>query len=118
MVAGLQRRVWVSETPRAEVRSVALEQGWEDDGDLTLCLPERLPASTHEVVLANILAGPLVELAPTIAGQVAPGGRLALSGILANQAETVHEAYLAQGLQMDAPHERDDWICLSGYRGT
>ncbi|SHF46650.1 [LSU ribosomal protein L11P]-lysine N-methyltransferase [Modicisalibacter ilicicola DSM 19980] len=86
------------------------------DEDLTLCLPEQLPASRQEVVLANILAGPLVELAPTIAGQVAPGGHLALSGILAHQAEAVLEAYLAQGLQMDAPLERDGWICLSGYR--
>lgn len=53
---------------------------------LTLCYPDRLPDAGYQIVVANILAGPLVELAPQIAASVAPGGRLALSGILAPQA--------------------------------
>jgi len=46
-----------------------------------------------DVVVANILAGTLIELAPRITALVAPGGRLALSGILADQAEGVLAAY-------------------------
>lgn len=83
---------------------------------LTLAFPEQHSPRPFPVVIANILAGPLVELAPMIAGQVAPGGRLALSGILAPQADEVLEAYRDQGMHMDDPIERDGWVRLSGRR--
>jgi ribosomal protein L11 methyltransferase len=70
------------------------------------------------VVTANILAEPLIALAATIAGHVAPGGRLALSGILDNQAGQVWEAYHAQGLIMDEPTVREGWVRLTGTRPT
>ncbi|PMR68662.1 50S ribosomal protein L11 methyltransferase [Halomonas heilongjiangensis] len=86
------------------------------EADFRLCYPEQLDAGGFPVVLANILAGPLVELAPTIAGHVAAGGLLALSGILEPQAEEVLEAYRAEGLLMDEPVVREGWVRLSGYR--
>lgn len=92
-----------------------------DGGDFALVLPEALPDVTEApfaVVVANILAGPLVELAPIIAGHVAPSGRLALSGILAQQADEVLDAYRDQGLAMDEPVERDGWVRLTGRRGA
>lgn len=85
--------------------------------DLNLYYPEQLSdGGAYPIVTANILAGPLVQLAPMIAGHVAPGGRVALSGILANQADDVYEAYLAQGLTMDEPVIREGWVRLSGQR--
>ena len=51
-----------------------------------------------------------------IAGHVAPGGRIALSGVLANQANEVYEAYAAQGIAMDEPVIREGWVRLSGLR--
>ncbi|MDN6296999.1 MAG: 50S ribosomal protein L11 methyltransferase [Halomonas sp.] len=90
------------------------------EADLALFYPEqlaaRLPDQRYPVVTANILAGPLVELATTIAGHVAPGGRIALSGILANQANEVLDAYLACGLVMDEPEIREGWVRLTGMR--
>ncbi|WP_386083600.1 50S ribosomal protein L11 methyltransferase [Vreelandella sp. F11] len=87
------------------------------ESDLNLYYPEQLSDGGHyPIVIANILAGPLVELAPMIAGHVAPGGRVALSGILANQADDVYEAYAAQGLIMDEPVIREGWVRLSGLR--
>lgn len=83
---------------------------------LSLFYPEQLDAGSYPIVVANILAGPLVELAPTIASHVAPGGRLALSGILSHQADEVLDAYLAQGLSMDEPEEREGWVRLEGHR--
>lgn len=84
---------------------------------LRLCYPEQFDdAASFSIVVANILAGPLIELAPMIAGHVAPGGRLALSGILASQAEDVLEAYRQQGLIMEAPEIREGWARLSGRR--
>lgn len=65
-----------------------------------------------DVVLANILAGPLQQLAPVIAPQVKPGGNLVLSGILADQAEAVMEAYRAYGLVFEMPVVRDEWVRL------
>ncbi|WP_111414225.1 50S ribosomal protein L11 methyltransferase [Billgrantia lactosivorans] len=85
--------------------------------ELSLCYPEQLAADRRfALVIANILAGPLVALAPTIAGHVAQGGQLALSGILERQADEVLEAYRDQGLTMDEPRVREGWVCLSGRR--
>lgn len=84
---------------------------------LRLCYPEQLDdGETFPIVVANILAGPLVEMAPMIAGHVAPGGRLALSGILAAQAEEVLQAYREHGLQMGEPVTREGWVRLTGRR--
>lgn len=78
-------------------------------------LPADLPPQAADVVVANILAGPLVQLAPTITAQVAPGGRLALSGILAEQAEEVRAAY-AGAFALDPTAEKDGWVRISGVR--
>nr|WP_298415500.1 50S ribosomal protein L11 methyltransferase [uncultured Halomonas sp.] len=86
------------------------------DSRFELHLPDQLPEGTENIVLANILAGPLIELAPIIAARVAPSGRLVLSGILAKQADEVLDAYRDQGLQMDLPVEREGWVRLSGCR--
>lgn len=86
------------------------------EADFRLCYPEQLEAGDVPLVVANILAGPLVELADEIAGRVAPGGRLALSGILEGQAEEVLEAYRGRGLVMDEPAIREGWVRLSGWR--
>ncbi|MGM0984731.1 MAG: 50S ribosomal protein L11 methyltransferase [Pseudomonadota bacterium] len=86
------------------------------EADLRLCYPEQLEAGDFPLVVANILAGPLVELADEIAGRVAPGGRLALSGILEGQAEEVLDAYRRRGLVMDEPEIHEGWVRLSGQR--
>ncbi|MDR5858247.1 50S ribosomal protein L11 methyltransferase [Halomonas eurihalina] len=86
---------------------------------LRLEYPESLEAEARfPLVVANILAGPLVELADEIAERVAPGGRLALSGILETQADEVLAAYAARGLTMDEPETREGWVRLTGRRST
>ena len=80
-----------------------------------LYLPEDLPQQPAEVVVANILAGPLVQLAGQITALVQPGGRLALSGILAEQAEEVRAAY-ADAFELDPIAEKDGWVRISGRR--
>ena len=78
-------------------------------------LPADMPQQPAEVVVANILAGPLVALAPQITALVKPGGRLALSGILAEQAEEVRAAY-AGAYDLDPTATKDGWVRISGIR--
>ena len=80
-----------------------------------LYLPGDMPAGTYDVVVANILAGPLVQLAPTISAHVRAGGRLALSGILAEQADEVRAAY-ADLFELDPTAVQDGWVRISGVR--
>jgi ribosomal protein L11 methyltransferase len=68
-----------------------------------------------DVLVANILAGPLVELAPRFAVLVRPGGRIALSGLLLEQASAVTEAY-RPWFDIDLTGTRDDWGLLTGRR--
>ncbi|MBT1446444.1 50S ribosomal protein L11 methyltransferase [Shewanella sp. JM162201] len=83
---------------------------------LALYLPEAQPEGLKaEVLVANILAGPLKELAPLIQVLVQPGGKLALSGLLREQAEEVRQCY-AQWFDMDEPAYKDDWSRLTGVR--
>ncbi|WP_434457905.1 50S ribosomal protein L11 methyltransferase [Stutzerimonas urumqiensis] len=82
---------------------------------LALHLPEAMPPTAAPVLVANILAGPLVELAPQLTSLVQPGGRIALSGILAEQAEDVRRAY-ADSFDLDPTAEKDGWVRISGVR--
>lgn len=68
-----------------------------------------------QVVVANILANPLKVLAPLLAQVTLPGGRIALSGILAEQAQSVLDTYAANfGMQTAATDE--GWVLLTGVR--
>jgi ribosomal protein L11 methyltransferase len=60
-------------------------------------------------VVANILAQPLIEMAPALASAVAPGGALVLSGLLVTQAEGVARAYEAAGLTGRIITTRGEW---------
>jgi len=68
-------------------------------------------------VMANILAGPLIELAPKLTAACEPGGYLLLSGLLKTQAYAVKAAY-ARGFAMVQVVERDDWCCIYARRGA
>ena len=78
-------------------------------------LPGALPAVQAEVVVANILANPLITLAPRLASLVAWEGHIVLSGILADQAPAIGKAY-APWFDMDAPVLRGEWVRLVGKR--
>lgn len=84
-------------------------------GRLTLAYPEDPRHEPADVVVANILAGPLVELAGDILSLLKPGGRLALSGLLAEQAEAVAHAY-ASAVDFEPVRLREEWAMLAGIR--
>jgi len=87
-------------------------------GQLALCAAEGtahpLIASRapYDLVTANILAGPLIELAPSIAQIMDEGGALILAGLLNTQAEAVLGAYRRHGFRLQKRVDCGDWPCL------
>ncbi|WP_428944386.1 50S ribosomal protein L11 methyltransferase [Pantoea sp. FN060301] len=83
---------------------------------LSLFLPHEQPADlSADVVVANILAGPLRELAPLIGVLPVTGGHLGLSGVLASQAASVCEAY-EEKFALDPVAEKEEWCRITGVR--
>lgn len=78
-------------------------------------LPEQFTAFEADIVLANILAKPLIEMSTQISSLVSKGGDLVLSGILEEQAESVMSAY-QPFISMAEPVQQEDWIRLEGIR--
>ena len=66
----------------------------------------------YDLIIANILAGPLIEMAAPIAAGVAEGGTLILAGLLDSQASAVARAYRAQGMRLAGRIDRGDWPTL------
>jgi ribosomal protein L11 methyltransferase len=70
-----------------------------------------------ELVVANILAGPLIDLSDTLLALLKPGGTLLLSGLLASQAQVVC-AHYAPHIHIGVSGETDGWVCLQGTLAT
>ncbi len=82
---------------------------------LRAMLPELLPARTYDVVLANILAGPLIALEAQLAARTHAGGRILLSGILQSQATEVAAAY-APDFATTVGATEEGWALVEGRR--
>ncbi|AJC46207.1 50S ribosomal protein L11 methyltransferase [Xanthomonas sacchari] len=82
---------------------------------LAVYLPADEPAATYPVVVANILASALDALAPTLAARVAPGGRIALSGILHGQEQELLQRYAPWFTQLRTEQD-GDWMRIDGVR--
>ena len=84
-------------------------------GSLLACLPEDLNEQPADMLVANILAGPLQELASRFASLCKPGAPIALSGILQTQASAVEKSY-APWFDLGTRNQRNDWVLLAGNR--
>lgn len=110
-------RVMASDIDPQAVRTAA-ENGRENGVDMTTI---EAPGCDHEIiagaapfdlVMANILAGPLCAMAAEVAAVLAPAGHLVLAGLLRRQAEQVICAYEARGLVLSERNDLEDWSCL------
>jgi ribosomal protein L11 methyltransferase len=99
----------------ADANQIALGQ---QPGRIALCvasgtdhemIERRAP---YDLVIANILAGPLIELAPALSAIMRDGGTLILAGLLNTQAVTVARAFRARGLRLAHRQDTGDWPCL------
>lgn len=97
-----------------------LQRNALSDTRLRCYLPDDAPRPAEQmadVVLANILAGPLMELAPKLASYLRPGGRIALSGILSEQGPAIIERY-GRWFKELKTEEKEGWCCISGIRNS
>jgi ribosomal protein L11 methyltransferase len=87
-------------------------------GRLALCVatgtdhPLIRQRAPYDLVIANILAGPLIELAPSLAGILDEGGSLILAGLLDTQIDAVLSAYRIRGFRLQQRRDMGDWPCL------
>jgi ribosomal protein L11 methyltransferase len=72
-----------------------------------------VPRGRFDLIVANILAGPLVRLAPALRRAIAPGGAVVLSGLLTWQAAEVTAAYIAQGFALRRNNRVNGWSALT-----
>lgn len=112
---GAKQVIGIDIDPQALQASLENAKRNQCEDRLALFLPKDQPEFKADVVVANILAGPLRELAPVIINYLASNGVLALSGVLEEQAEQLQTQY-AEFCQMDAIAVQDEWVRLSGVR--
>ncbi len=82
---------------------------------IKVMLPTDSELTNVDLLIANILAGPLISLASYFAKLVEPGGQILLSGILKTQQEELQLAYLPF-FKLDPASYQDEWVCISGTR--
>lgn len=110
---GATRVIGVDNDPQALIAS---RDNAERNGvteRLELFTPEQMPRETVDVLVANILAGPLFNLAPQFAGYLQPGAKMAISGILAGQEKELLARYGERFDELRVTMQ-DEWIRISG----
>lgn len=112
---GAKKVIGIDIDPQALQASLENAKRNQCEDRLELFLPKDQPKFKADVVVANILAGPLRELAPVIIEYVASNGVLALSGVLEEQAQQLQTIY-GEFCQMDPIKVQEEWVRLSGVR--
>ncbi|KRG66491.1 ribosomal protein L11 methyltransferase [Stenotrophomonas humi] len=110
---GAAAAVGVDNDPQALIATA--DNGERNGTQIAAYLPQDEPVATYPVVVANILASALDALAELLAARVAPGGRIALSGILHGQEGELLERYAAWFDQLEAVQD-GDWMRITGVR--
>src|SRR6056300_305786 len=118
-------RIWPNPVIASDIDEVAVDvaranAAANDLTDSVICVeaagfdhPILHDAAPFDLIFANILKGPLIELAPDVAAHAASGGYLILSGLLVEQAEDVTAAYVANGLTLAHREDIGEWSTLT-----
>ncbi|MBN8190074.1 50S ribosomal protein L11 methyltransferase [Salipiger thiooxidans] len=123
-------RIWLDPVIASDIDEVAVEVAEANvranalEGKVT-CVeaagfdnPELAARAPFDLVFANILKQPLIDLAPHMASHLADGGYAILSGILTRQADEVVEVYLQNGINLVHREEIGDWVTLTLRKGA
>lgn len=116
LLLGAEKAYGVDNDPQALVATRDNTDRNQLDADrFEVFYPGKIGDVKADLMLANILAGPLIDLAPTISALVKDKGQLVLSGILAYQAEEVIKAY-TPWFNFDPITQKEEWVCLSAVK--
>lgn len=116
LLLGAEKAYGVDNDPQA---LVATRENTDRNGlpaeSFDVFYPGKISDVKADLMLANILAGPLIDLAPTISALVKDQGKLVLSGILSHQADDVMAAY-TPWFNFDPVKQKEEWVCLSAVK--
>lgn len=112
---GAAHAIGIDNDPQAIIASNENAQRNGVSECLQTALPDEIKPPPGKLLVANILASPLMQLAPQLSALVEPSGHIVLSGILATQAEDVAACYRDE-FELDAVEQRQDWVRLSGVK--
>jgi len=113
---GARQVIGIDNDPQAIIASQSnRELNQVSAAQMQVYLPDQTQLPVADVLVANILSGPLEELMPVITALVKPGGKLVLSGILSEQTQVVLNAYEPY-FDMLAPVIRDEWVRIEGIK--
>jgi ribosomal protein L11 methyltransferase len=104
------------QTKDDESRSLLLKAYSSKVGDVAEILPDDMNGPIYDACVANILAGPLVSLAPILAGLLKPGGKLGLSGIMESQSDMILEAYQPFFDDVIVEETEGIWVLVTGTK--
>jgi ribosomal protein L11 methyltransferase len=117
VLLGAQHAIAVDIDPQALTATAANAQNNRVENRISCRLPAQAADETADIVIANILAKPLKDLAPVLTSCVNPGGTLVLSGLLREQVDAVREAY-QQDFIFAPPTIRENWARLDGNKSS
>mmetsp|Transcript_14139 Transcript_14139/g.34284 ORF Transcript_14139/g.34284 Transcript_14139/m.34284 type:complete len:422 (+) Transcript_14139:35-1300(+) len=104
------------QTKDDESRSLLLKAYSSKEGDVAEILPDDMNGPIYDACVANILAGPLVSLAPILEGLLKPGGKLGLSGIMESQSDMILEAYQPFFDDVIVEETLGGWVLVTGVK--
>ena len=116
VLLGAKEVVAVDIDPQAIIATNANAEKNKVQDKIKCYLPEQFTPCQTDIVLANILANPLCEMSESISALLKPKGKLVLSGILNEQADTVLTAYQALGIEFQPVVSQEDWCRLEGFK--
>lgn len=110
-------RVWaVDIDPQALAATEANAANNElQNGQIIATLPDKLDAPCVDLLIANILANPLIELSKSFSDMLIPGGKIVLSGILFEQISSVETEY-SRWFDLEPPTVQEEWARIQGVR--
>jgi ribosomal protein L11 methyltransferase len=100
-----------------ESTSIRLKAYSSRQGEKAQVLPNEWNGPIYDACVANILAAPLISLAPTLAGLLRPGGRLGLSGIMSSQASMILDSLYTEYFDnLHVEKDSSNWVLITGIR--
>jgi len=116
LLLGARSVAAIDNDPQAVTATIENAKRNDVQDSISAELPRVEYFDTYDVVIANILAQPLIDLSESLVGMMKPDAHIVLSGIMSGQKDWVKRAYENLGLVFNDEAEKDGWVCLAAAR--